>query len=77
MVISYQNTFKSGNDAAAVNAAYNSLLKEIKANIPEKFLKYNDYGVVIQIPGFDFIASLAKWNFNKWTAVAITFSAVD
>ena len=77
MVISYQNTFKSGNDAAAVNAAYNSLLKEIKANIPEKFLKYNDYGVVIQIPGFDFIVTLAKWNFNKWTAVAITFSAVD
>lgn len=76
-VISYQYTFKSGNNAAEVNATYNSLLSEIKASVPEKYLQYNEYGVVIVIPGFDFIASLAKWNFNKWTAAAITFSAAN
>ena len=76
-VISYQYTFISSNNAAEVNASYNSLIKEIKSNIPEKFLKYNDYGVVIEIPGLDFIALLVKWNHNKWTAAAISFGPID
>ena len=73
-VISYQYTIKSGNNGKEVNAVFNSFLNEVKEKVPENFLTYNNYGVVIVIPGVDFVVSLTKWNYNKWTAFAITFN---
>lgn len=77
IVFSYQYTIKSGNEPEEVNAAFNRFMNEIKERVNEKFLKYNDYGVMIEIPGSAFVAGISKWNFNKWTAFAINFSSLN